>query len=417
MTISPDQAQMAQRGLWVCATSPNVFQTGVTLAPASLRLVECLFRALRPMLLVGLVVALAGCGQRGFVTIDPVARNVGTIEQIFVGTTRAYDPETKTFGSERSPALSLAEYDISVPPIRKAGQIKWPKQGRPADPTTEFVTASETIFADASDFRKDLGKALRANKGTNRRAIIFVHGFNNTFGEGLYRLAQLSHDLDQPVVTVHYSWPSAAQALGYVHDRDSTLYARDGLEALFNEVIAAGAQDVVIVGHSMGAQLVVESLRQMDIRDRTRLRAHLAGVVLMSPDIDVEVFRSQVATFGKLPQPFVIISSSKDRALRLSSIITGQPNRLGNLEDIQQLAELDVRVIDVAAFSTGSGHFTIGDSPELIALLSSVSDRQRMFASGNSPRTRLMPGEVLSSQNASSIVLSPSMTVQGNPDN
>ena len=176
-------------------------------------------------------------------------------------------------------------------------------------------------------------------------------------------------------------------------------------------------EDPIIVGHSMGAQLTVETLRQMDIRDSAKLRSHLAGVVLLSPDIDVEVFKSQVATFGTLPQPFVIISSSKDKALRLSSVITGQPNRLGNLEDIQQLAELDVRVIDVAAFSTGSGHFTIGDSPELIALLSGVAERQKMFGSPTSTRRVLLPGEVSSGQNASTIVLSPSMALPDVADN
>ena len=152
----------------------------------------------------------------------------------------------------------------------------------------------------------------------------------------------------------------------------------------------------------------------MDIRESAKLRSHLAGVVLLSPDIDVEVFKSQVASFGKLPQPFVIISSSKDKALRLSSVITGQPNRLGNLENAQQLAELDVRVIDVAAFSTGSGHFNIGDSPELIALLSGIANRQKMF--GNSRRKGLLPGEMRSGKNASTIVLSPSMTMPNEPE-
>jgi len=372
--------------------------------------------ALRRLLIAGLVLMTAACGQRGAVTVDPGAATVGTIEQVFVGTTRTYDAQTQTFGTGRSPVLALAEYDISVPPDREPGEIRWPREGRPADPRTDFVTARETVFSDAAEFRKRLGTALRSGKSTNRRAMIFVHGFNNTYAEGLYRVAQLAHDLHQPVVTVHYSWPSAAQPLGYVHDRDSTLFARDGLEALFNDVVAAGAKDIVIVGHSMGAQLTVEALRQMDIRDSAKLRSHLAGVVLLSPDIDVEVFKSQVATFGTLPQPFVIISSSKDKALRLSSVITGQPNRLGNLEDIQQLAELDVRVIDVAAFSTGSGHFTIGDSPELIALLSGVSERQRMFGSPTTKRRGLLPGEVSSGQNASTIVLSPSMALPDSPD-
>lgn len=414
MTISTDQACLGHLALRGPATRHKSPKVPAVTDFAALRSAPLLNRTLGPLLMAGLVLLTAACGQRGTVTVDPSASGIGTIEQIFVGTTRTYDPESKTFGSGRSPTLALAEYDISIPPDRDPGEIKWPRDGRPADPKTEFVTAQETLFPDAADFRERLGKALRAKDSTNRRAMIFVHGFNNTFGEGLYRVAQLSHDLDQPVASVHYSWSSAAQPLGYVHDRDSTLFARDGLEALFNEVVAAGARDIVVVGHSMGAQLLVEALRQMDIRDSVKLRSHLAGVVLLSPDIDVEVFRSQVATFGKLPQPFVIISSSKDKALQLSSVITGQPNRLGNLDDVQQLAELDVRVVDVAAFSTGSGHFTIGDSPELIALLSGIANRQKMF--GTSRRKGLLPGEVQSGQNVSTIVLSPSMVVPSQPD-
>jgi esterase/lipase superfamily enzyme len=357
------------------------------------------------------ICALAACGQRGFVTVDPASRNVGTIEPIFVGTTRAYDPATGSFGNERSPVLSLARYDISVPPDRSPGQIKWPRKGRAPDPRTEFLTADDVIFSTDAAFRRDLSTAMRSEKDFRHRALIFVHGFNNTFAEGLYRIAQLSHDLDLPRVTVHYSWPSAGQALGYVHDRDSTLFARDGFEKLFNEVVAAGAQEIVVVGHSMGAQLLVESLRQMDIRTSQKLRRYLRGVVLLSPDIDVEVFRSQASTFGNLPQPFLIFSSGRDKALRLSSFITGEPNRLGNLTDLDQVSDLQVRVIDVAAFSTGSGHFTVGDSPELIMLLTNIGSIQEALDNDNSGRVGLLPGLVLTAQKATAIVVSPVVAV------
>ncbi|MCA3513860.1 MAG: alpha/beta fold hydrolase [Rhodobacter sp.] len=363
------------------------------------------------VLLVAALCGLAACGQRGVVTVDPAARAVGTIEPIFVGTTRAYDPATGSFGAERSPILSLARFDISVPPVRAPGEIRWPPKGRAPDPYTEFVTADDVIYPSSADFRRDLHVAMRDEEGPRRRALIFVHGFNNTFAEGLYRLAQLSHDLDLPRVTVHYSWPSAGHALGYIHDRDSSLYARDGFEKLFNEVVAAGAQEIIVVGHSMGAQLLVESLRQMDIRDAGKLRRYLAGVVLLSPDIDIEVFKSQASTFGDLPQPFLILSSSRDRALRLSSFITGQPNRLGNISDIEQVSDLDVRVIDIAAYSTGSGHFTIGDSPELITLLNNMGSVQAALDQDRAGRVGLLPGLVLTAQKATAIVVSPAVAI------
>jgi esterase/lipase superfamily enzyme len=362
---------------------------------------------LRRLGFVTVLLVLVACGQRGVVTIDPVARGIGTIEPVFIGTTRNFDPATQTFGSQRSPKLTLARLDISVPPDREPGQIKWPKKGREADPRTDFVATDQVIFSDAASFRKDLSQSMRSEKSSKRQALIFVHGFNNTFAEGAYRIAQLSYDLDLPRVTVHYSWPSAGKALGYVHDRDSSLYARDGLEKLFNEVVAAGAEEVIVVGHSMGCLLLVETLRQMDIRDSGNLRRHLKGVVLLSPDIDVEVFRSQASTFGVLPQPFIIFSSQGDKALRLSALITGEPSRLGNIRDLNQVAGLDVRVVDVTAFSTGSGHFNVGDSPELISLIDKIGSVQAAFDSDNSGRIGLLPGIVLTARNTTAIVVKP----------
>ena len=81
-----------------------------------------------------------------------------------------------------------------------------------------------------------------ARRGTGGEAIIYVHGFNNTFADGVYRIAQLSHDFGFDGVAVHYSWASAGSALGYEFDRDSVLAGRDGLERLIETVPAAGAK-------------------------------------------------------------------------------------------------------------------------------------------------------------------------------
>jgi len=350
---------------------------------------------------------VAACGQRGVITIDPVARQYGFTEPIFVGTQRAFDAATGTFGTERSKVLSFARLDISIPPDRQPGEIRWPRRGAVPDPQTDFLTERQIVFPDAASFRSDLRREMRTEERNKKQALIFVHGFNNTFAEGTYRIAQLSHDLDLPRVTVHYSWPSAAQALGYVHDRDSALYARDGLEKLFNEVVEAGAEHVIVVGHSMGCLLLMETLRQMDIRNPSFLQRHLKGVIMLSPDIDVDVFTAQAATFDQFPEPFIIFSSQNDKALRLSAFITGEPSRLGNLTDLDRVAEFPVRVVDVGAFSTGTGHFDVGDSPELIALLNQIGSVQAAFDSDNAGRVGLLPGIVLTARGATAIVVKP----------
>lgn len=357
--------------------------------------------------LVLIALSLAACAPRGSVTIDPAAANVGDVVPVFVGTTRSLDPKTDHFGSGRHEGVDYARLDISVPPDRKLGTVPFPPRYDPPDPKRDFLTTSETIYKTPATFRAALSRALRAEPEGRREAVVYVHGFNNTFAEGVYRIAQISHDLDLPGVAVHYSWPSAANPLNYAYDRDSALFARDGLEKLLTEVARSGARHILLIGHSMGSELVMEALRQMRLDGNASVLSRLAGVVLISPDIDVEVFRSEALRIGRLPQPFVIFTSARDRALALAARLTGQDHRLGNLSDVKRLADLKVTVLEVGAFSKGIGHFTAATSPALIRILSRINDINSAYASDRSGRTGLLPGVALTVQNATQIILNP----------
>lgn len=349
-----------------------------------------------------LLMVLIGCTPRGTLTVMPQAAAVGEVTPVFIGTTR--EIEDGGFGPDRSETLRFARYDISIPPDRSLGEINWPSRLTPPNSRKHFLTTAEQVFADDSAFRKNLRHdlALRGNE-----AVIFVHGYNNNFSEGLYRVAQFAHDLDLPGSVVHYAWPSAAKPLGYVYDRDSALFARDGLERLINEVAAAGAKRILLVAHSMGCNLAMEALRQTAIRGDTATLNRLAGVVLISPDIDVDVFRSQAHAMGELPQPFIIFGSDRDKMLGLSARLTGQSVRLGSLSDVTELADLKVTFLDVSEFSSGAGHFTVGDSPALIRLLDSIDQVEGAFEADRAKRVGLVSGAVLTVQNATQIVLSP----------
>jgi esterase/lipase superfamily enzyme len=346
---------------------------------------------------------LIACTPRGMVTLDPQAALVGQIQKIYIGTTRAQNADG-SFGTTRSEEIHFARYDISVPPNRKLGEIKWPPRHGKADATKQFFTADEIVYQSDVPFRDDLNKQLKANGG---EAVIFVHGYNNNFAEGVYRVAQFAHDLKLPGAVVHYAWPSAAEPLGYAFDRDSTLFARDGLESLMHEVADAGATRILLVAHSMGAALTMEALRQTAIRGDTKTLGLIGGVILISPDIDVDVFKRSAHSMGKLPQPFLIFGSDRDRALRFSAMLSGQSDRLGSLKDITRVADLDVTFLDVSEFSKGLGHFTVGDSASLISLLSGIQDVEGAFESDRRTRVGLLPGVVLSVQNATRVILKP----------
>lgn len=353
-------------------------------------------------LLVLILMVLISCSPRGQLALAPEGARLGAITPVFVATTR--DVKDGAFDTGRSESVRFARYDVSVPPQRKLGEINWPPRGAKPNPAKHFVTAKQVLFAGEPDFRRDLSESLAANGG---EAVIFVHGYNTNFSEGLYRIAQFAHDLELPGTVVHYAWPSAAIPLGYVYDRDSSLFARDGLEALIREVKASGAKRILLVAHSMGASLTMEALRQAAIRGDKGSLAAIGGVILISPDIDVDVFRAQARAIGKLPQPFVIFGSDRDRFLRLSAQLTGQAERLGSLSDVSRVADLEVTLLDVSQFAEGAGHFTLGDSPALILLLDRIGDLEGAFEKDRIARLGLVSGVVLTVQDATQVILRP----------
>ena len=346
---------------------------------------------------------LISCTPRGEVTLDPAAASVGVVEKVFIGTTRIQE-QSGVFGSARSETVRFARYEVSVPPERKPGKVKWPPRGQPADPQKHFLTTTEEVYQSTAAFQADLRQQLTK---TNSEAVIFVHGYNSNFAEGVYRIAQFAHDLELPGTAVLYSWPSAAEPLGYAYDRDSALFARDGLESLIHEVARAGAKRILLVAHSMGSGVTMEALRSAAIRGDARTLKLLGGVILISPDIDVDVFREEARSIGTLPQPFVIFGSDRDKFLRLSAALTGQEARLGSLADVSRVADLKVTFLDVSEFVKGTGHFVVGDSAALILLLDRIADLQGAFESDRRARLGLLPGVVLTVQNATQIILRP----------
>ena len=349
------------------------------------------------------LVVLMACTPRGMVTLQPEAAAVGVVEQVFIATTRKQEQDG-SFGSHRSEDVRFARYDVSIPPNRTLGEITWPRRNGEADPARDFLTTAQEVYQTTPAFQKDLARQLALADG---EAVIFVHGYNTNFAEGVYRIAQFAHDLQLPGAVVLYSWPSAAEPLGYVYDRDSALFARDGLESLIHEVARAGAKRILLVAHSMGSGLTMEALRNAAIRGDKKSLQVLGGVMLISPDIDVEVFRAQARAIGPLPQPFVIFGTERDKFLRLSAALTGQAERLGSLSDVTRVADLDVTFYDVGQFAEGSSHFVMGDSPALIQLMSRISDIQSAFENDRRVRLGLLPGVLLTVQNATQIALRP----------
>lgn len=346
---------------------------------------------------------LTACTPRGPIQpVPPGAAPSDTVE-VFIATNRAaLYTEAQT---ERSPDIRHYRYLIRVPDQHETGTLELAK--RRADPHKDFLVQEASQFASPGRFGRAISDRLAALPASEQSITLYVHGFNSTFSEGVARIAQLDYDMELPGVPVHFSWPSAAAALGYAFDRDSTLFSRDALETVMRGLPANDGK-ILLVAHSMGAQLTMETLRQIEIATPGWARSHLSGVVLISPDIDLDVFRSQALRIGKLPQPFVIFTSTRDRALDISSIITGQHDRLGNIFDPEDIAELEVTLMDVSSFDEGGlNHFTVGSSPALIQIMGQLARLDSSFARYGRGRTGFVSGTVLTVQNLTNVILSP----------
>lgn len=90
-----------------------------------------------------------------------------------------------------------------MPPDRKEGSIVYQK-GRRLWPDLDFYATDHQDYSDLGAFRSAIHKAVLRG-GKSRDVVSYVHGQNNSFSDGVYRLAQFDHDLNFDEVTIHYS--------------------------------------------------------------------------------------------------------------------------------------------------------------------------------------------------------------------
>lgn len=325
--------------------------------------------------MISCVAALAGCA--GHAPHALIAETIATVpesriagrHEIFIATTRARakDPRVAYTG-QRSDMMTFARVDVSVPASHEPGKLERPGNDRIADPARYFTATGLGGYGTADAFASALRGHIAAHNG---RALVFIHGFNTSFDSAVYRMTQLVHDSGYDGTAVLFTWPSAGRTLDYVYDSNSAAASRDALVETLRRVADAGARRIDIIAHSMGTWLTMESLRQLAIVGNRDLDDRLGDVVLASPDIDVDVFKSQMRRYGQPDKPFLVLTSANDRALTLSGFIAGNRPRVGDYNDAQELANLGVIVVDASALSAGDrlNHTKFADNPVLVKLL------------------------------------------------
>jgi esterase/lipase superfamily enzyme len=336
-------------------------------------------RILAPLAILGLILpVLLGCGgQAHNVLVDVTADAPGTHNvDMVVATTRSATGAKpgEMFTGERATGLSFAKITVSLPPdeARKVGDVQWPSHS-PGDPARDFVTREATVIDETQEIAR-LHSLLGARSG--RRVLVFIHGYNNRFEEAVYRLAQIAYDSRAPAVPYLFTWPSRGKLLAYTYDRESSTYSRDALEEVLNR-LARDPQvgEVSILAHSMGNWLTLETLRQMSIRDHG-LPKKIASVMLAAPDVDVDVFRTQIESIHAPSAKFSLFISQDDQALAVSRHVWGDVPRMGAIDPEAEpyrslLGDEHITVFDLTRLKTDdvARHAKFAASPEVVQLI------------------------------------------------
>ena len=324
--------------------------------------------------------AMAGCADRNQMPVLTEEQAIGTPHTVFIATNRE-QADDGTFGPGRSQTLTLMEATVSIPKNHAPGDLSY--RHRNPDPERDFTIADLTRVTGVRDLASRLAREQRQNRWSEREVTIFVHGYNSTLPEVAYRAAQIAHDVDLPGSLLMYAWPSRGRTFGYAYDLESMLFARNDLEQVIRDTKAAGATRIILVAHSMGTALTMEMLRQSDFKDPGWAARTLDSVLLIAPDLSVDLFESQIRDLSHVPQPFGVIVSEKDAVLRLSAMLRGNvaTGRLGNIASAQRLKDLPVEIIDITEFASDAtaGHFVAATSPSLIAMIRSTEQITQSF--------------------------------------
>ena len=149
-----------------------------------------------------------------------------------------------------------------------------------------------------------------------------------------------------------------------------------------------GAESVELFAHSMGTFLAMEGLVDGAQTGRLdRRAASINHIVLASPDIDLDLFRTQL---GELPptirEKMYLLVSKDDGALQASRLIAGGVPRVGaaNAEELEKLGGTVIDLSEIEDSSSGS-HAKFAGSPEVVRLLGAGLNSVGRFGEQNTP--------------------------------
>ena len=282
-----------------------------------------------------------------------------------------------TFGTavvEMVPGLSWSdlEYQSRLPErtrdvLLELGRVtevgRFPQEPYDFKATASGAVRSPTVLKEhrrvKTRFQDLMGEQLR--QSPRKEVVLYVHGFNETFASAAFTMGELCHFFGREHVCAIFTWPASASGgalTSYTTTTESATYAVGHLAKTIRMIAQMpGVDGVHLMAHSRGSAVLLNALRELGIESIAAgvepLKVlKIDNVVLLAPDIDLDIAEQQMQLFVSNPDMITrwsgqrlprfmrgrwsIYASPQDRALFVSRFLFRSRRRVGQLS----LAEL-----------------------------------------------------------------------------
>jgi|GEM_PF-3778975 esterase/lipase superfamily enzyme len=243
-----------------------------------------------------------------------------TVDAVYVVTTRASIRGPNA--AKRAPRVSYYRANATLTEPRRSGlfaEMEREGLGRRLCRDVRYRRVERDRVLD--DVQNRLGTPGAWHHG----ALVFVHGFNNSFDEAVDRAIVIKHRLRYDGAVIVFAWPSEAHRVptpsAYRRDSASADQSIPALRGFLSAL--AGKTDpsrVHLIAHSMGSRVLAGAL-DADVRPRTgpHRGRRFASVAFLAPDIDAARFRDRVVpAVRRVADRVTLYATEGDRALASS---------------------------------------------------------------------------------------------------
>jgi Alpha/beta hydrolase of unknown function (DUF900) len=180
----------------------------------------------------------------------------------------------------------------------------------------------------------------RAGDAENAGVLIYVHGYNYDFRGAALRCAQIYWDIGLSVIPLLYSWPSQGTATGYLKDQAAAAWTGSHLKDLIARLLkATPVRNLHLLAEGLGCSAVASALGML----RTEMTSlGQLQVIFAYAEIDVDSFKETAAAVAPLLRGFTVYVSTEDKALDLSTQLSGSPLAGSSIQVIPGVDTIDV---------------------------------------------------------------------------